>query len=93
MAPSRIIRPDVVVEDARNVSNVHVPDDPPPGWFPPGWFPPPPGGIPPPPGPAANTATDMREAARNEMTFVVFMFGILSLLEIDAVEILRSAGR
>jgi hypothetical protein len=41
--PSRIINPDVVVEDARNESNVNVADEPPPGWFPPGWFPPPPG--------------------------------------------------
>ena len=76
--PSRIINPDVVVADARKVSNVQVADAPPPGWFPPGWFPPPPGGVPPPPGPATTDADASVANATAQMRFILFIFELLS---------------
>lgn len=68
--PSRMINPDVVVEDARKVSNVQVADEPPPGWFPPGWFPP--------PGPAMTTADAIVANATVQMRFILFIFELLS---------------
>ena len=65
-----------MVEDARNVSNVNVAEDPPPGWLPPGWSPPPPGGVPPPPVPPASDANTMNENANAVMIFG-FMAGPL----------------